>query len=388
MSVDPLTTVSSIQQLTSTFRNLGPELASAAPTGAFGSVLSNINTELETVAHGGVPPVSSLATAAGTPAVSTDTFLSSSAPSPSGEMAASSYPGPRTGAPSGEQVVTDAQRYLGIPYRWGGTDPATGLDCSGLVQRVYRDVGVELPRTSEEQANVGAPVSNLAAAQPGDLVFFAGSDGTASSPGHVGIYIGNGKMIDAPHTGTDVQVQDVGTPVSIRRILPAGYNPIPSAGLTAVEGGPGAAGSDPGMNRLGVPGQLQPLFEEAGRRYGIDPLLLASVARQESGFQTGVVSSAGAQGLMQLMPATAAGLGVNPTDPASAIDGAAQLLSSYLGSYRGSVPLALAAYNAGPGAVSQYGGVPPYGETQGYVANISSMLAQAQAQTAESGVAV
>ncbi len=84
-------------------------------------------------------------------------------------------------------------------------------------------LGVQLPRTSEEQATVGTPVDSLADAQPGDLVFFAGSDGSASSPGHVGIYIGNGEMIDAPHTGTSVQVQAVssaGPVVAIRQVLP------------------------------------------------------------------------------------------------------------------------------------------------------------------------
>ena len=101
--------------------------------------------------------------------------------------------------------------------------------------------------------------------------------------------------------------------------------------------------------------------------------LLAAVAKQESGFDPNAVSSAGAQGLMQLMPSTAAGLGINPFDPAQAIDGAAQLLSRYLNQY-GSVPLALAAYNAGPGAVAEYGGIPPYAQTQAYVSDIMQAI--------------
>ncbi len=76
---------------------------------------------------------------------------------------------------------------------------------------------------------------------------------------------------------------------------------------------------------------------------------------------------------MQLMPATASGLGVDPFEPSEAVDGAARLLSSYLEEY-GSVEIALAAYNAGPGAVARYGGVPPYAETQAYIRRVLSMM--------------
>jgi hypothetical protein len=238
---------------------------------------------------------------------------------------------------------------------------------------VYADLGITLPRTSEEQATVGAPVDSLADAQPGDLVFFAGSDGTASSPGHVGIYIGNGQMIDAPHTGTDVQIQSVGQSVAIRRIVSGVPAPTRSADLSPTSSTAAGATNAP-LTSIGTPAALQGLFLQAGSRYGVDPLLLAAVAKQESGFSTTAESGAGAQGLMQLMPATAAGLGVNPDDPAQAVDGAAQLLSGYLKQYGGSIPMTLAAYNAGPGAVAQYGGVPPYAETQAYVSNITATL--------------
>ena len=107
----------------------------------------------------------------------------------------------------------------------------------------------------------------------------------------------------------------------------------------------------------------------------MDASLLAAVAQQESNFNASAVSPAGAQGLMQFMPATAKGLGVNPLDPASAIDGAAKYLSSLTKQF-GSTDLALAAYNAGPGTVSRYGGVPPYPETQNYV---RSVLTKAEA---------
>jgi hypothetical protein len=116
-----------------------------------------------------------------------------------------------------------------------------------------------------------------------------------------------------------------------------------------------------------------PLFAEAGRRHGVDPALLREVARQESGFNPRASSPAGAQGLMQFMPATAAGLGINPWVPAEAVDGAARLLRRYLDQY-GRVDLALAAYNAGPGNVARYGGVPPFAETRDYVRIITSRL--------------
>lgn len=112
------------------------------------------------------------------------------------------------------------------------------------------------------------------------------------------------------------------------------------------------------------------LFETAGRRHGVDPALLAAVADAESGYDPTAESHAGAEGLMQLMPATAAGLGVSDSfDPTQAVDGAARLLADHLERF-GSLDLALAAYNAGPGAVARFGGVPPYEETQRYVPKV------------------
>ncbi|MGY1815457.1 transglycosylase SLT domain-containing protein [Blastococcus sp. SYSU D00820] len=250
-------------------------------------------------------------------------------------------------------VVAEARKYLGVPYSWGGTDPSVGLDCSGLVQLVYGNLGIDLPRTSSQQATAGTPVASLADARPGDLVFF---DHSSSRPGidHVGIYIGDGKMIAAPQAGETVKVQSVGDPTLIRRVLPAA---APAAAAPA-----GATGS-----LAGVP--YSDLFVQAGNRHGIDPALLAGVAKVESGFDTSAVSSAGATGLMQFMPATARGLGVDPRDPASAIDGAARYLKQLTDQF-GSTSLALAAYNAGPGTVSRYGGIPPYGETQNYVSKV------------------
>lgn len=111
------------------------------------------------------------------------------------------------------------------------------------------------------------------------------------------------------------------------------------------------------------------LFIAAGAKYRIDPALLAALARVESQFNANAVSPAGALGLMQLMPEVATSFRVNPMDPPQAIDGGARLLKQHLQKF-GSVSLALAAYNAGPGAVVQYGGIPPFTETQNHVRKV------------------
>jgi len=92
-------------------------------------------------------------------------------------------------------------QYLGIPYRWGGASPSTGFDCSGFVMYVFSQIGVSLPHSSYAQYGYGSAVS-LGNLQPGDLVFFDGL-------GHVGIYIGGGSFIHAPHTGDVVKISSI-----------------------------------------------------------------------------------------------------------------------------------------------------------------------------------
>jgi soluble lytic murein transglycosylase-like protein len=121
------------------------------------------------------------------------------------------------------------------------------------------------------------------------------------------------------------------------------------------------------------PGAYDDLIKSAAAKYNVDPALVKAVIRAESGFRPDAVSHAGAQGLMQLMPATAAGLGArDPLDPAQNIDAGTHYLRGQLDRFGGDVSLALAAYNAGPGAVAKYGGVPPFRETQNYVKNVLS----------------
>lgn len=123
------------------------------------------------------------------------------------------------------------------------------------------------------------------------------------------------------------------------------------------------------------PDNLNMVFEEAASVYGVSANLLKAIAKAESNFQSNAVSHAGAVGIMQLMPGTAASLGVsNSYDPRENIMGGAKLISQLLSKYNGNVSLALAAYNAGSGNVDKYGGIPPFTETQNYVKKVLSYL--------------
>ena len=120
---------------------------------------------------------------------------------------------------TGDAVAADAKKYVGVPYVWGGTNPAVGMDCSGFVQRVFKDLGVDLPRVVSDQMRQGTPVASLAQAKPGDLLVSFGGE-------HISIYLGNGKAIDAPVPGKTIQIRDAWEQQSnltaIRRIVPAG----------------------------------------------------------------------------------------------------------------------------------------------------------------------
>jgi cell wall-associated NlpC family hydrolase len=120
-------------------------------------------------------------------------------------------------------AITYALAELGKPYRWGGVGPA-GFDCSGLVMMAYQAAGISLPRTTFQQVYSGTPVYSFSQLLPGDLIFTPGSDGTATDPGHVGMYIGSGLVVSAPETGEPVMITPLSgywreQAVAIRRIV-------------------------------------------------------------------------------------------------------------------------------------------------------------------------
>jgi hypothetical protein len=291
------------------------------------------------------------------PAAPSETFATALSAA-KGTKGATSTPGV-----TGQAVVDAAKKYLGTPYKFGSNDPANGLDCSGLVQKAYRDLGIDLPHSSREQAKAGTRVDSLRDAKPGDILAFD------RPVDHVAIYLGDNKMIAAPKPGDHVKIQSVyETPTHIRRVI----NTDATAGAAAVTAvRPASLQNSASLADIPYAG----MFLKAGAKYDISPKLLAAVAKVESGYNPKAVSNAGAQGLMQLMPGTARGLGVdNAFDPQQAINGAAKLLASHLKEFK-SLPLALAAYNAGGGSVHKYGGIPPFAETQAYVPKVQKALA-------------
>lgn len=151
-----------------------------------------------------------------------------------------------------DRLLQLAREQLGDPYVYGATGP-NSFDCSGLTQWLYKQVGISIPRTSQEQWRSGTAVS-AADLQPGDLVFAAGSDGTAASPGHVALYIGNQQVIAAPHTGADVRIQ------SLQSLRPTGYRRYGGGG-TGSSVVPADLTTPAGL--LSWPGEVSGFFSDA-----------------------------------------------------------------------------------------------------------------------------
>ncbi|MFK0007035.1 C40 family peptidase [Paenarthrobacter sp. NPDC090520] len=196
-----------IQSIEASLQQLS-ERSAAAGSGAAPASSASFASALSSAM--GTSDVSALLSAGSTTAVTAGSTTAVTAAAATGSTA---------GGVTGDAVVAAAKKYIGVPYVWGGTNPATGMDCSGFVQRVFKDLGVELPRVVSDQMQKGTPVASLAEAKPGDLLVSYGGE-------HISIYLGNGKAIDAPVPGQTIQIRDAwekySNLTSIRRIVPAG----------------------------------------------------------------------------------------------------------------------------------------------------------------------
>ncbi|MDQ1528544.1 MAG: peptidoglycan DL-endopeptidase CwlO [Actinomycetota bacterium] len=201
--------VASIQQIQSTLSSLSrgvPPTPTGASSAGFDQIVAAMTPSVSTVTSASTPM--STPTAQSTSAAATAATSASASTSPA--------TGTTGGSVTGADIVADAKKYIGVPYVLGG-ESTSGMDCSGLVQKVYKDEGVTLPRLVHEQKLDGTAVPSLAQAQPGDLIVFKGG-------GHIAIYAGNDTVIHAPYPGRTVSEQKLWVGDSgietIRRIVP------------------------------------------------------------------------------------------------------------------------------------------------------------------------
>ncbi len=218
-------TVGRVQQIQSTLTQLSTSAATRAAQAA----------STTTAGSAGAPPASfaDALASAGTAGAGGSAGAGGLASALSGALGSGAVSGPAPVGPegvTGNSVVDTAKKYIGVPYVWGGEDP-TGMDCSGFVQWVFKDLGVDVPRVVGDQMNVGSEVNGLANAQPGDLLVTLGGN-------HISFYLGNGKAIDAPQPGKNIAIRDLwetdGNIDTIRRIVPAGGGSTTGSGAAAM----------------------------------------------------------------------------------------------------------------------------------------------------------
>lgn len=285
----------------------------------------------------------------------------------------------KMGMGAGDVAAAAAIALVGkIPYSYGASAEQTaarsGADCSSFIQYIESLVGVNLSRTADAQyKDTQAQAVSKTDLKTGDLLFFGGWNDPSNPPGyagiqHVAMYIGNGKLVQEGGSNNNVNVANVADFGSYfmyaTRPSASGRLPDPATLLAPSSGDPAALTPMSGSAALArfdaVSSQIPYAAEirSAAIANGIDPLLLASLVYAESNFNATAVSGCGAQGLTQLMPGTAAELGVtDPFDPQQNLNGGAAYLATQMKRF-GRTDLALAAYNAGPGYVSNLGAVP------------------------------